>query len=132
MPPKKKKPDVYEVHHESFEGKSALIVCRRQPGACPLLGLCNLLLLRRGGTGLLDTVKRTDGARYVSPKKLQEFVLKQLTGALDECVKEGSMRGRKRDQLLREHQARLELLSSTIDFWEHFRRFVSLILIRSF
>lgn len=87
MPPKKNKlsqkktpqkpTKVYKVHEVQFAGKPALIVCPSKAGdalPCPLLGLCNLLLRNAGSSiAVLDTVKRSDGTRSVTPQEAASF-----------------------------------------------------------
>jgi len=146
MPPKKNKLSqkktpqkpmkVYKVHEVQFAGKPALIVCPSKAGdalPCPLLGLCNLLLLRNAGSGtaVLDTVKRSDGTRSMTPRKLQVFVFDLIVRTLNGSVKAGTMVVEDRDQRLKGYQAQLDHLRSQTGVFSMHSRFVLLLLIRS-
>lgn len=66
--------DVYALKQFSFLGKPVTYVCQNINGPCPLLAICNVLLLR--GHLVLPDVQ----APHISAQELMRLVHKRLVG----------------------------------------------------
>ncbi|WVZ72994.1 hypothetical protein U9M48_021367 [Paspalum notatum var. saurae] len=117
MPPKKNKQKPlrpkYIVQEVEFAGKPSLVVCRsREAAPCPLLALCNLLLLKNPRATVIDTAKGNDGTRTVSLNKLEDYVLALLSAELDDDIKAGTKVVADRAQVMKDYRAELDGLQN--------------------
>lgn len=69
--------DVYAVKHVAFLGKPVAVICQNINGPCPLLAICNVLLLR-GHLAIADLVSP---AGLISARDLLRVVQRRLVDA---------------------------------------------------
>lgn len=69
--------DVYAVKNVTFLGKPVTVVCQNVNGPCPLLAICNVLLLR----GHLTILDRVSPGGLISAHDLLHVVQRRLVDA---------------------------------------------------